>query len=395
MHSNLLESDLLNSGNKKTLEFDFRPFLDCRISVTVSESDIELKSQSHGITENNVDPGFALFFDDGNSAFGISALQTFSKINEKTLIELLGIKYLQLVAIKTCLQSERAKQMFDSNRALFWIILEKINKDNCYSKAIVDGVFGVKRRLLTKLALDEDKERTVKFLEKIVILTGERSELDLIVKKAKEEGVVDKFKHWNSIPVQALYVDERFPDFSSAYFMIEWCQKPYSRMSDFTRGLYDIYRIFEDAVEMGNRLNIKNSRAMLVRCVSVEKLKVLHDHWVSLTIKSTTRFSPDIDFKEPNFEVPNWLEWIGSANQLIDEGKVMEHCIGTYVNKALSGRSLLFRVLLKERATLELRERDNNIEMVEVKKKNNERVDDDTNERIQKWIRETNRKLKK
>ncbi len=342
------------------VEINFQPSLDCKVKLSISNDNIRIRTEAYGSFEEDIDPGFALFATDQECIYNNLLGKLPKSISNEAINSLIEVKYLQLIAIKSCAESHRAQQMILSNKALFWIVLDRINSEACYSKKTLDSIFGAKRKQLTALTLNSEKQRTVKFLEKIVTLNGEQNELELIKRNASNEATISKFKHWETIPVQALYIDERYPNLSSSRIAWNWCKKDYRRMSDFTRRLNALERLFEDTVEMGNRLNIKNARNMLMQLEDKERLQLLHDHWVSLTVRSNTKFYPDIIFEDPDLKTPSWLERIVSANQLIEEGKIMEHCIGTYVNKAVSGKSLIFRVHLEERATLELREGLNN-----------------------------------
>lgn len=373
-----------------SIEINFQPSLDCKVKLSISKDSLKIIIDAYGNVEEDIDPGFAIFTTDQKSIYNKLLEKLPNSISREALKSLVEIKHLQLIAIKSCAESHRAQQMLLSNKALFWIVLDQINSESCYSKKILDSLFGAKRRQLTELTLNSEKQRTVKFLEKIVTLKGEQNELDLIKKSASNDETISKFKHWEKVPVQALYINERYPKLSSSRIIWNWCKKDYHRMADFTRRLNALERLFEDTVEMGNRLNIKNARNMLMQCEDEKKLQLLHDHWVSLTVRSNTKFYPDIIFDDTDLETPIWLEQIVSANQLIEEGKEMEHCIGTYVNKAVTGKSLIFRVRLGERATLELRRRGSKLEIVEIKKHKNQNVSKQTRDTIQRWLRRHN-----
>lgn len=372
------------------IEINFQPSLDCKVKLSISNDNLSIRTEAYGSVEEDIDPGFALFATDQESIYNNLLEKLPQSISNEALKSLVEVKHLQLIAIKSCAQSHRAQQMILSNKALFWLVLDRINSESCYSKKTLDSIFGAKRRQLTALTLNSEKQRTVKFLEKIVTLNGERNELDLIKINASNEATISKFKHWETVPVQALYIDERYPNLSSSRIAWNWCKKDYRRMADFTRQLNALERLFEDTVEMGNRLNIKNARNMLMQYEDEEKLQLLHDHWVSLTVRSNTKFYPDIIFEDTDIKTPRWLEQIVSANQLIEEGKKMEHCIGTYVNKAVTGKSLIFRVHLEERATLELRRRGSSLEIVEIKKHKNQSVSKATKDTIRRWLRRKN-----
>lgn len=372
------------------IDINFQPSLDCKVKLSISRDTLRITIEAYGSVEEDIDPGFAIFATDQQSIYNNLLEKLPNSISSEALNSLIEIKHLQLIAIKSCAESHRAQQMLLSNKALFWVVLDRINSESCYSKKTLDSLFGAKRRQLTELTLNSEKQRTVKFLEKIVTLTGEQNELDLIKRSASNDETISKFKHWEKVPVQALYIDERFPKLSSSRIVWNWCKKDYRRMADFTRQLNALERLFEDTVEMGNRLNIKNARNMLMQCEDESKLQLLHDHWVSLTVRSNTKFHPDIIFDDTDLKTPIWLEQIVSANQLIEEGKEMEHCIGTYVNKAVTGKSLIFRVRLGERATLELKRRGSKLEIVEIKKHKNQNVSKQTRDTIQKWLRRHN-----
>ncbi|HYN54048.1 MAG TPA: PcfJ domain-containing protein, partial [Methylotenera sp.] len=229
-----------------------------------------------------------------------------------------------------------------------------------------------------------------KFLSKIVLLRGKSNELELIKRVIICADILDEVSHWDSVPIQALYIIERYPELSGAKYLEEWCSRRLRRMSDYLIGVPEIYKTTLDTIELGITINIKNSRKIVKACNTINQLNVLHDKWTEVFIRTNNYYDPDIEFVEPEINETEEIKWISSANDLIDEGIQMEHCVATYIKKVIGGHSIIFSILFPERATAEIRKRNGSFELVELKLKRNQEASAQTFERVNDWLRNYN-----
>lgn len=100
---------------------------------------------------------------------------------------------------------------------------------------------------------------------------------------------------------------------------------------------------FSDTLNMADILQYK------INCNwSVKRLKEMHDKWAKELLAFQLEFEPLIQLNIHNVylmfaEFTNY-ELLKTNHDLIAEGKLMNHCVGTYTNSVNSGRCAIFRV---------------------------------------------------
>lgn len=64
----------------------------------------------------------------------------------------------------------------------------------------------------------------------------------------------------------------------------------------------------------------------------------------------------------------------------------MSHCVASYTEKVLSGRSYIYRILKPERATLELKITDGHLEIGQISLHNNKAPSEETQIIVGRWL---------
>lgn len=376
--------------NSTLINFDLRKYIDSVISIEIKERQFDITIETEYESEDALDLGFPLYLKDGKPSIldSITCEVGFFTIKK----EIMSFFYLQTAFIKVCTESNRAIQMLKSNPCLLWLMLDHSNKYNLSINEIHHWL-GVKRKKITSKIFKKNILGDEKFLSKIILLTGEQNELELIKRAILIPGIISAHKHWSNIPIQALYLLERYPTLYGADFLLDWCSKKNDRMSSYLSGTPALKKITEDTIRMGKELNIKSSRDLVMACKTINQLNCLHDKWIELLNKARTYYNPDIFFKKPKIEDGKGIEWIATANLLIDEGKYMQHCIATYVKKVIRGDAVIYSIYYPERATLEVSNKHGEYSIIEIKKINNINVSSETLKHIGDWLRDENEKL--
>jgi len=101
--------------------------------------------------------------------------------------------------------------------------------------------------------------------------------------------------------------------------------------------------LFNDTLNMANTLGRK------INCSwSLKRLKQEHDKWAKEIIEVILEFEPLEELKISkvyrDFAEFSGYELLLTNHDLISEGKVMSHCVGTYSGKVNSGNCAIFRV---------------------------------------------------
>lgn len=381
----IMSIDRLDEDEIVAFTFTFIGQIDSVVYIEVDGSSFAIKILAYGDIEEVLDGGFPLYFKDGSSLLDNDLLSSDEVMSTYLVSKIRSFYYMQTAFIKVCMESHRAVQMLESNPCLLWLMLDFSIKNSLTAKHLHSWL-GVKRKRIVREIVGTDVDGAEKFVSKIVPLTGEENELELIRRTVSVAEIVSAFNHWVYVPIQALYISERYPELLGADYLLEWCSKDGGRMSDYLIGSPSLDKLTGDAVRLGEELNIKNSKAIVKACKTVDQLKKLHDNWVISLNRSRRYYDPDIEFNRPKIMECEGVAWISSANGLIDEGKRMKHCVATYIRKVISGESIIFSVIYPERATLEIREKSGKFNMVEIKKENNLEVSRETRLYIENWL---------
>lgn len=375
-----------------SLIVNFSELLNSIVVLKIQENEFSIEITAYGNRENSYDSGFPIINKDGVLIFLENGIKLPKVINGKVLSIIGQFSYLQTAFLKICIESHRGIQMLESNPNLLWLILD-YSIDQCFLTEDIYILLGKKRKKIIEVILGRTPLGSEKFISKILYLNGDKNELDLTKRALINDDVLHDYAHWENIPIQALYIGERYENLSGAGYLFDICQKPFSRVSEYLAGIPKLSKMTDDTIRMGISLNIKNSRKIVKSCSSYTQFLELHDKWIELLNKSQIYHDPDIKFDKPKIMECAGIVWISSANALIREGIEMEHCIATYVKKVENGDSIVFSVTKPERATLELRERNGEYELVEIKLKRNCEVSEETRLWVHEWLRKENSRL--
>lgn len=381
-------------GEPVVYRVDFTAHLDCVVSVGINKESFGIEILAYGDSEEALDAGFPIYCKDGSLAFPVDFPLFPEEFPNFPVSKVRCFSYMQTAFLKVCIESYRAVQMLESNPCLLWLMLHLSNQKSLGS-AQVHCWLGEKRKSIIREITGVEVDGSEKFLSKLVLLTGEKNELDLVGRAVSDPGVVSAYSHWANIPVQALYISERYPDLQGADYLLDWCSKNKKRMSNYLSGVSALNKLTGDAVRLGRELNIKNSMTLVKACKTVDQLNKLHDKWVVSLNRSRKYYDPDVEFSRPNIGQCKGVLWVSSANSLIDEGAEMEHCVATYVDRVRTGISIIFSVFYPERATLEVSFRENRYVLVEIKRERNLEVDGKTRSYVEDWLRRENDELSK
>lgn len=137
------------------------------------------------------------------------------------------------------------------------------------------------------------------------------------------------------------------------------------------------YRLWSDARRMANLLNEDFPASLR----SVTQLKRWHDDLVARYNQVATHVTeaqgaidPTASFPPPPFPCSPGLEPILSNEALLDEGRQMSHCVGSYGSAIAAGQYAVFRVTAPVRATLGLRLQRGSWQVDQIRGPKNQRI---------------------
>lgn len=315
------------------------------------------------------------------------------------------IQYLQTSMLQLASRSGKALEILYDAPLLLWMIAEHL-KDKVWSINEIDELLGKKRSNILSEIVGVGSQIGVKFIKKIQLLNGDGTELKLIKEFVADEQIIYALRNLKQIPIHILYVVKRYPeiadsnilkllinnitrreensinqesasskkaDFSPCKYirLRYWGKGGVPSVLNYLEDIGDSHEVLDalncasrimgvwyDAIRLGQRLNINRNHTLnlLNRCKTEEDIQQLHDQWIYRTNKMSVCIEKGKNiFSSPPIPGNKYIIPILTEEDLIAEGKVMRHCIGSYADEVRNGKSYIYRVLSPERATLEIR----------------------------------------
>ncbi|CAM3621678.1 PcfJ domain-containing protein [Parendozoicomonas haliclonae] len=152
--------------------------------------------------------------------------------------------------------------------------------------------------------------------------------------------------------------------------------------------------LFRDCLRMGLRADHQ-----LRQCRTIESLNRIHDrHAVQLyggrynnarvSVLKDENGSP-LPFPAPPHPGTDLIKPITTPDELIKEGSVMHHCVGSYVRTVQEGKSYIYHMMEPQRVTIGLNLRDGKVVKLEqVKGRLNASASKDTMDIVRSWMAE-------
>lgn len=123
-----------------------------------------------------------------------------------------------------------------------------------------------------------------------------------------------------------------------------------------------IFATYWDTASMGKMLRKSNIHKRIMVLKTLGQLDTLHDRWseeINRQAMETEEIQELLRQYGPIFPAPpipgtDTIIPVQTLAELVTEGKFMRHCVVTYASKLYDGRSCIYKVLLPERATIEV-----------------------------------------
>lgn len=187
---------------------------------------------------------------------------------------------------------------------------------------------------------------------------GDRREFGLLLWSLKQKDFLNITRHLPDIPVHMVSVIYRSPQlatigmFQSIANSLPNSINVVQAMSQASR----ILRTWEDTSKLGNSLGIADTKQILTNCPSLQQLHRLHVHdsWTQQFNRCDVKVIENKVFPTPPLSGTKSIIAITSLVDLVKEGREMQHCVGSYSDKVLSGQAYVYRILEPQRATVEL-----------------------------------------
>lgn len=345
------------------LELDVRPIADCRLRFA---------SWSNGLTlERFEDDLWVPDPEDPCMPFLASALRLpnddpvrrfVEPIPSETLALAASCGSFELTALRLLRYHPSARDLAVGSPNLFWLVAA-CAAARSPSSAELSRVLGLRRRDVFAWAMGvEGTAASVKFVDKFHHLTRGEDELRLLAAVVSQPDIVRLFRHHSRVRPGMLCVVLRHhrirPELLGARFYVDAAMHAGDTML-----LEDALSLSSDARRLGRLLGIPNGDTVVAAARTVADLRNLHDRWTAranegrhaATLRQLLDKHGNARFPDPPLRGSPDIVAIRTVHQLLEEGREMRHCVGSYVWRCLEGACFIYRVIAPARATLELR----------------------------------------
>ncbi len=299
----------------------------------------------------------------------------------------MNLTYLKGVYQRVCLHHSQAQDLADNCPLLLWLLLDWMGRRPLNE---VERVLRLKRRQILYHVSGANDEAGVTFLNKIQLIDGDVHELN-VVHYALQSGLYREMFHWPVINIAVLdHLKKRPEDIKFALFRTLF-NKPVDGYQAFQEGgNYSKFYVVFDAIRLGESLGIENARQAVQRCASERQIQRLHDRWMYQVNAKPVLIEKGQPFPAPFLEGDADIIPIRNAEDLLLEGRLMQHCVGAYVSDVLSGECFVYRVLRPERGTLEVKRggTPSDFYVNQFKLSHNREPSQESKDRVARWLSE-------
>lgn len=281
-----------------------------------------------------------------------------------------------------------------SDPLVFWLLPECLPPD-CGPKEVL-ALTGLKRREILLRVLGDGSKALLKFVGKINNFNYDPSDFEMLcLLFGNSEWTVLRHIRKVEWSILKLFARER------QWFEHRGVQRLLHEDNEamVLRTFQAWRRLSEDIRRLARVMRVAAPSPRLKNIQSFAELKHFHD---ALAEQLNQRRKTEIEarYKKPfplaPFSGNQDIQPINSIGDLLDEGVVMHHCVGSYVERILENRCYIFKVLAPERATLEiLRTPDGKYRIGQLKRACNARPSAETATRVRQWFETWNTKKRR
>jgi hypothetical protein len=249
-----------------------------------------------------------------------------------------------------------AAELFSHTPTLLWLLLSKAH-DADWPEPTVDHIVLRQRSEILGWLTGIDSPSAVKFINKIRLLNGDHREFTLILHSlaSGQQPLWHEFSQWPAIPIHILSIRLSFPELVGTHLLKTLAQSDYGRLSDATAHVARKMSLWRDTSNIGALLQITDAGRALGQCSTFEALERLHDRWTRrLNRHPTLACQSGYVFPPPPLLGTTAIQPIERADDLAEEGRLMQHCVATYARRVRDHRCYIYRMLEPERATIEI-----------------------------------------
>ena len=274
-----------------------------------------------------------------------------------------------------------AEQLFLSEPRLFWVLMDYAKRHDWSQDDVLKTLPLKRTAILAQIGLPASKS----FLNLL-----NRFHYALPFDERAVDMTVNLFK---TIPARKLamlqYIDEalarwllREPEIIHYPFIRQLAGQDVPALRRTYRDVIGLAHAYHGPIE-----------TRLGQCREPAQLHELHDQLMDRFNQQAAHNFVNHHYDEAPIEPIDGIEYIADRQQLVDEGKVMRHCIGSYHHRIMDGDYCAYRIMTPQRATLGLTRRHGQWVLEQIRGERNATVSEAVQALVDVWLLNYRRSL--
>lgn len=306
-----------------------------------------------------------------------------------------------------------ALELLRSNPVLLWFLV-CIAEAEDWPDDQKQQILQSPQRTILKVLVSVDSKSAVRFVSRLQARRFGSRERGLILFALRVPPLRQQLSHFQEIPLKLLAFLRSFPEAGSMRLLASVARQLPDEISAVRTAACRQRNLYEDIERLGEAIDIPNCRQAVNGCRSLAELVALHDRWTQrlngapepeaeptriavvreVPVRNQVKPAPRVTLGPPPLPGTASIRPIRTVEELREEGRLMEHCVGSYVNSVANGDSYIYKVLRPQRATLQIRINPR-LELGQCKLKNNNEPSSRTLDRVSRWFEAELEKLKR
>ncbi|MBF0236686.1 MAG: PcfJ domain-containing protein [SAR324 cluster bacterium] len=286
------------------------------------------------------------------------------------------------------------RDFFVSNPGVFWFIVAKTCLQN-YSVFRTIHLFEMKRnRIIEELYPELNASMILSFLNRLSWSGFDVQLLMLIDTVIQEQHFIQNTRYFNPLPValvRAIFETNLY-GFQFLEMLIHYALRKNNFDQEWLRNLHHLIR---DTYEMYQIFERKDFDHALRQCRFSVTLERLHNRLMAEmnsnlafagTLHENIRNRVNKPFPPPPLPATDQIQPVTTAAELSQEGRDMEHCVGSYSQLVINDNYYIYRVYQPQRATLSIRKKGGRWHLDALKQYRNHIPDDECFKVVHQWL---------
>ena len=262
----------------------------------------------------------------------------------------------RLVLLRICASSERGRQLLHTQPILLWLAAPSLLRHANGSPERLHDLLGLRRRELLTLACGRNSQSLIRILGKIIPPKAAQTQRELVLDILTSEENTKILRHKRDISWASLNVINRWKEHIADKVIHSILASDMSAQ-EMETALASLEGIRKDTVRLGQALRITEAQRVVQTCASRQQLLHLHDLWTE-RLNNMREFAKkaklSAPFPPPPIPGNAHIQPIITESMLLEEGRILRHCVGSYAASVRKGECYIYRILHPERATLEI-----------------------------------------